>query len=142
MFNYSKISRHRLASCHIDLQNLFFEVLEHYDHSILCGHRGREEQEALFNVKPQRTKLQYPHSKHNKLPAMAVDVAPYPIKWDNEHSNRFYCFAGFVLGVASQLKKQGVTSHDIRWGGDWDGDQDFSDQNFNDLVHFELISNE
>jgi peptidoglycan L-alanyl-D-glutamate endopeptidase CwlK len=111
-------------------------VLKYYDHSILCGHRGREEQEKAF--KEKKTKVIYPHSKHNKLPSMAVDVAPYPIKWDNKHLNRFYCFAGFVLGAAYQLKKQGVISHDIGWGGDWDGDRDFSDQNFNDLVHFWL----
>jgi hypothetical protein len=26
----------------------------------------------------------------------------------------------------------------LRWGGDWDSDKDFSDQNFDDLVHWEL----
>jgi hypothetical protein len=27
---------------------------------------------------------------------------------------------------------------DLRFGMDWDGDLDFSDQTFDDLVHFEL----
>ena len=26
----------------------------------------------------------------------------------------------------------------VRWGGDWDGDFEFKDQNFHDLPHFEL----
>ena len=26
---------------------------------------------------------------------------------------------------------------EIRWGGDWDGDNEFTDQSFDDLVHFE-----
>ena len=27
---------------------------------------------------------------------------------------------------------------DLIWGGDWDGDTDLNDNNFDDLVHFEL----
>ena len=27
----------------------------------------------------------------------------------------------------------------LRWGGDWDGDNELRDQTFNDLVHFEVI---
>jgi peptidoglycan L-alanyl-D-glutamate endopeptidase CwlK len=95
-----------------------------------------KEQEKAFREK--RTKLHYPRSTHNKLPSMAVDVAPYPVKWDNKYINRFYHFGGYVQGMADRLKEQGVISHNIGFGGDWDGDRDFSDQNFNDLVHFWL----
>ena len=45
-----------------------------------------------------------------------------------------YAFGGFVKGVASQ---KGIK---IRWGGDWDSDNDLHDQNFIDLPHFELAS--
>ena len=45
---------------------------------------------------------------------------------------RFVDFAGYVKGVAEDL---GIA---IPWGGDWDGDGDFSDQRFHDLPHFEL----
>ena len=62
---------------------------------------------------------------------MGIDVAPCPIQWNN--SKRFYHFAGYVKGVADSL---GIK---ICWGGDWDKDNDFDDQTFNDLVHFELI---
>lgn len=69
-------------------------------------------------------------SKHLALPSRAVDVAPYPINWGDK--KRFYHFAGYVQGLAAQL---GIS---LRWGGDWDGDNDLNDQTFFDLVHFEL----
>jgi len=62
---------------------------------------------------------------------------PYPVDW--EDTKRFYHFGGYVLGVASELFKRGEITHRLRWGGDWDGDTDVSDQQFNDLPHFELI---
>jgi peptidoglycan L-alanyl-D-glutamate endopeptidase CwlK len=36
----------------------------------------------------------------------------------------------------------GAIKHRIRWGGDWDMDNDLSDNTFNDLVHFELYKPE
>jgi peptidoglycan L-alanyl-D-glutamate endopeptidase CwlK len=59
-------------------------------------------------------------------------VAPYPIDWND--TKRFYHFAGFVLGVAKSSK----IAIPIRWGGDWDSDNDLNDQTFMDLVHWEL----
>ena len=52
--------------------------------------------------------MQYPNSKHNKLPSKAVDVAPYPIDWNDP--DRFYHFAGYVRGIAEGM---GIK---IRWG--------------------------
>ena len=72
----------------------------------------------------------FPKGRHNALPSKAVDVAPYPIDWEDREG--FILFAGYVLGVASQL------GLNIRWGGDWDGDFDLSDNEFDDLVHFEM----
>lgn len=135
MYSYSKASATNRLSCHSNLQFLFWEVLKTYDHSILCGHRGKKEQEKAFENK--QSEIRYPFSKHNKKPSLAVDVAPYPIDWDNLY--RFYHFSGFVCGVADRLLAEGVISHKIRWGGDWNGNRDFSDQDFNDLVHYELI---
>jgi peptidoglycan L-alanyl-D-glutamate endopeptidase CwlK len=37
------------------------------------------------------------------------------------------------------LLVEGKISHAIRWGGDWDSDDIFDDQNFDDLPHFELV---
>ena len=70
---------------------------------------------------------------------MAVDVAPYPIEWKN--TKRFYHFAGFVKGAFRELQNSGEISKNwkLRWGGDWDSDNDLDDQSFMDLVHFELV---
>ena len=66
------------------------------------------------------------------MPSLAIDAAPSPIDWNDRE--RFFYFAGVVKGVAEEM---GIK---IRWGGDWDGDNDFDDQTFDDLVHFELVS--
>ena len=72
------------------------------------------------------------------MPSEAVDAGPWikkkGIPWGEPI--QFYTFAGYVKGKASQL---GIM---IRWGGDWDGDNDVNDQAFNDLAHFELLSTE
>jgi len=68
---------------------------------------------------------------HNRYPSRAIDLAPWPLDWSD--IRRFYYFGGFVVGVANKLDIP------IRWGGDWDGDFEVKDQNFNDLVHFELL---
>lgn len=45
---YSERSKKRLETCHEDLQKLFNEVIKHFDCTILCGHRGQEEQDKAF----------------------------------------------------------------------------------------------
>ncbi len=105
------------------------EVIKHYDCTIICGHRTKEQQEKAY--KDGNSKVQFPHGRHNKKPSNAVDVAPYPIDWNDR--DRFHLFAGFVLGIAASMGKT------LRWGGDWDMDKDLKDNKFDDLVHFELI---
>jgi len=122
-------SRMRLNTCHPDLIRLFEEVVKHYDCTILCGHRGEEEQTKAF--KEGRSKVEFPLSKHNAYPSLAVDAAPYPVDWDD--LQRFYHIVGYVRGVAQGM---GIK---IRSGADWDGDFEIRDQNFNDIVHFELL---
>jgi hypothetical protein len=129
MPKFGNSSATRLATCHPDLQKLFNEVIKNYDCTILQGHRSKEEQDEFFRT--GRSKVQYPNSKHNSSPSMAVDVVPYPIDWNDW--NRFYHFAGYVKGVADSL---GIR---IRSGIDWDGDNDFNDNTFNDAPHFELL---
>ncbi len=129
MPKFSDKSLGLLRECHSDLINLFQEVIKHYDCTVLCGQRTEEEQNELFRA--GKSKLQYPESKHNGTPSMAVDVVPYPIDWSD--SKRFYHFMGFVTGIASQM---GIK---IRCGGDWDMDNNFKDQTFHDLPHVELL---
>ena len=128
MPSFSIQSNQKLETCVDDLQKLFREVVKHYDCTILVGHRTEEAQNKAFEE--GKSKLKFPQSNHNSYPSKAVDVAPYPIDWSD--TERFYHFAGYVLATADQL---GIN---IRWGGDWDMDKDFDDQDFNDLVHFEV----
>ena len=129
MPKFSDRSKRELATCHIDLQNLFNEVIKVFDCTVLEGHRDQERQDELFRT--GFSKAQYPNSRHNIMRSEAVDVVPYPIDWND--IKRFYFFGGYVLAKADQMDIK------IRWGGDWDGDKDINDQKFNDLVHWELL---
>ncbi len=135
MPKFSQDSFSKLSTCHIELQTLFYEVIRSFDCTVLEGHRGQAEQDAAFEK--GNSKLKWPDGKHNGQPSTAIDVAPYPINWVNE--KRFYWFAGYVLGIAERMKAEGKMTYSVRWGGDWDCDKDFTDQTFNDLVHFELV---
>lgn len=135
MPRFSDTSFSRLSTCDLELQTLFFEVIKTFDCVVLEGHRGEEAQNEAFNS--GKSKLKWPHGKHNSSPSLAVDVAPHPIDWKNV--NRFYWFAGFVMATAEQLKQQGKMTRSVRFGGDWDKDYDIRDETFLDLVHFELV---
>lgn len=135
MLKFNSASQHKLFTCHQDLQTLFREVIKYFDCSVLEGFRNESDQnKAFFEGK---SKLKWPDGNHNKNPSMAVDVAPYPVDWNN--IKRMYWFGGFVLGIAKMLKNDNKMIYDVRYGGDWDNDKDINDQHFNDLVHFELI---
>lgn len=122
---------------HPDLNILADTVLKFVDCSIVDGHRDKETQDDYFYSKPRRSKVQWPNSKHNKMPSQAMDLYMYPIEINN--TNRNYWFAGVVFGIAKMLYEQGIMKHKVRGGWDWDGDNDFKDQDFNDLVHVELV---
>lgn len=129
MTPFSQASKDRLATCHPDLQRLFHRVNELWPCTILSGRRTAEEQSALVASGASKRL----DSMHVRDPSLAVDAFPDPLDWKD--TARFYYFGGFVLGVAASM---GIG---VRWGGDWDGDMQVKDQNFNDLVHFELEEN-
>ena len=128
MPRFSRKSKAKLDTCDERLQDVFKEVVKHFDCTIIEGHRGKEKQNEAY--KKGNSKLKYPHGKHNKIPSIAVDVIPYPIDWEDRE--RMSYFAGFVLGIA---RSKGIT---LRWGGDWDMDTKVKDNKFDDLVHFEI----
>ena len=130
MPSFGKTSKARLATCHPDLQRLMNEAIKYVDFSIICGHRGQEEQDAAFNARPQRSKLKYPQGKHNKVPSLAVDVAPYPLNWSDAEA--FSLLAGTIYGIACMM---GIK---IRLGADWDGDFNMLEHDFVDRPHIEL----
>lgn len=134
MPKFSKASLDQLATCHPELQILFNEVIKYFDCKVTEGFRNEANQNKAFSE--GKSKLRWPHGKHNKTPSIAVDVYPCPI--DMKDTARFYFFAGYVLGTAQQLKNQGKMKHGICFGGDWDGDTEVKDETFRDLVHFQL----
>ena len=129
MYNFSNISLERLSTCHSDLQLILYKLINFIDFSVVCGTRNEEDQTKAYNS--GHSKVQYPNSRHNTNPSLAVDIIPYPTGWKKKEN--FYYIAGMVKAIAIE---NGIR---IRWGGDWDGDNDFTDQRFNDLAHFELI---
>ena len=129
MPKFGKRSKESLVTCENRLQDVFNEVIKIVDCSILEGHRSKDRQNKLYEE--GKTKVRYPNGRHNASPSNAVDVAPYPIDWDDRE--RFHLFAGFVLGVANRM---GIT---LRWGGDWNMNFEVDDNKFDDFPHFELI---
>ena len=123
-----ELSLKRLATCDPRLQKIVMKVSLSYKLRVLEGHRGKAAQDEAY--KKGLSKLKWPNSKHNSSPALAFDACPLPIKWDA--NSNFYYFAGFVMATALEM------GYELRFGGDWDGDKDCTDQNFHDLVHFEI----
>ncbi len=129
MYHYSDSSKRHLASCDERLQLVFNKVIEHYDCTIICGHRGEVAQTMAFEG--GKSEVQWPNSKHNSKPSKAVDAMAFPLDWfDYQRSAHF---AGFVLGIAQSMNIK------LRWGGDWDRDGEMKDHKFIDYPHFEII---
>ena len=136
-YRFGKTSRSKLFTSDFKLRELFQEALDLglIDISILTGTRHKDEQNEL--CRKGLSKLKYPNSRHNCKKgdfSKAIDAAPYvngKVSYDHKHC----CFlAGIVLAIA---KSKGVK---IRWGGNWDMDgEPITDQNFQDLIHYELI---
>ena len=124
MPSFSKQSLARLNTTDERLVKVFTEVVKHFDCTILEGKRTVDRQKMLVEQGKSKTM----NSKH--LVGKAVDVAPYPIDWNDRE--RFTYFAGYVMGIAA---KMGIK---LRWGGDWDRDTQLKDNNFDDLPHFEI----
>lgn len=143
MFFYGKKSRDRLATCHPILQ----EIAEHalgispYDITIIHGLRGEAVQNALYDS--HASTKQWPNSRHNATQdpevadhfsmSDALDFAPVvngKIPWDDTHI--FAAVAGVLMSSARSL------GYELRWGGDWDGDGETTDQKLMDWGHVEI----
>lgn len=110
----------RLAECDPKMQKVVLVVAGWYDLAVTCGHRGEEAQAQA--LRDGFSRLPYPESKHNSNPSTAVDLAPWPINWDNV--TEWYYLAGLMEAAARGLDTP------IVWGGRW--------KKLKDLPHFEL----
>lgn len=136
---FSQASLDKLATCDTRLQGLLREAIKHIDFTILEGHRGQAAQDQAFAEK--KSKLMWPHGKHNALPSRAVDIAPYytdggtPITWKDVPA--FARLMGYIERIADE---RGIR---VRLGMDWDGDFRTAGhdpgENFLDAPHLELV---
>ncbi len=138
MPSFGQRSRDRIATLDERWEGVLFQVIEHYDFTIVCGFRDMAAQ--TFAFEQSFSTKQWPNSKHNVNPSLAVDIAPWHsdlphIRW--ERKEEFIFLAGLIVG-ASWMNLDGDDS--IRWGGDWDSDGDQRDQTFMDIGHFEIRS--
>lgn len=119
-----KSSLLRLATCQPEIRR-FVETLSDgidkgqcpgvSDITVICGYRGEQEQNDAF-ARGAST-LKWPNSKHNHLPSLAVDLAPYPVDWKD--TKRFESLRAYALKVAARI---GVQLRILDW----------------DLPHYEL----
>ena len=126
---FSEISKSRLETCHEDLQRLLHEAIKHRDFSIICGHRNQAAQKLAYLR--GKSNVQFPNSKHNSYPSVAVDIAPYPIDWDDRESS--YLLGGYIIRLAHEM---GIP---IRTGADWNNNGKTRDQTLHDPGHIELL---
>ncbi len=123
-YHFGPKSRERLSSCHEDLKRLMEAAISHpdcpMDFSILTGHRGQRDQDAAFAR--GASNLRFPQSKHNRRPSLAVDIAPWPLDWNDIEA--FVRLGAHIKRVGAEI---GVT---VEWGGDW--------RRFKDYPHYEL----
>lgn len=119
-YHFGRVSLSHKKDLHPRLQLILDDAIEIMDITILCGYRNEIEQNIAFDA--GRSKKRFPESKHNRMPARAVDIAPYPIDW--EDIARFREMGMLIKGIAHA---RGIK---IRWGGDW--------QKLKDYPHVEL----
>ena len=124
MPKFGKRSKERLKGVDHRLITVLDELIKIMDVTIIEGLRTEERQKQL--LEKGATKVKY--SRH--MEGKAVDLAPYPIDWENRDG--FHYMGGMIRGIAHQLGLK------IRWGGDWDSDGDVKDNGFDDLVHIEV----
>ena len=128
MPRFSSRSLIALRQAHPKLQEVAYRAIERHDFTVICGHRGRAEQEAAY--RKGTSNARFGQSPHNFTPSLAIDIVPYPLDWDDTAA--FKKMGDVFMSCARELKIP------VRWGADWDRDDRHSDESFLDWPHFEL----
>lgn len=129
MPSFSPQSEKQLSTCDERLQKIARIAIEVMDFVVMEGHRGKEAQDVA--VARGASKVSWPHGKHNSIPSLAMDVAPFPIDWKD--TERFVLLHGVIKAIAHDL---GIK---IRHGIDWDSDLNMREERFKDFPHIELV---
>lgn len=114
-------SQTKLNTCHSDLIKLIEAVAETEKCAVICGHRGKAEQEKAFAS--GASKARFGQSKHNSKPSLAVDVVPLPLDWED-----IPAFEKLGEKIMTKAKELGIK---VKWGKNFKGLVDYP--------HYELI---
>ena len=131
MAKFGSTSNNRLMTCHEDIQAILNEAIKEYDFSVVEGHRTLEKQQKYFTDGFSKCDGVSKKSRHQSLPSMAVDIAPYvngKIEWND--SKEWSKLARSLFNASQKLLKEGKIKHRLRWGGFW--------TSFVDKPHWEL----
>lgn len=128
---FSKRSLAELGTCDPRLVRIAHRVLLIKDHSIVKGHRTKEEQDAAYAA--GASQLRWPTGKHNAFPSKAMDVQTYPVPANERdlREEQLYLL-GMYKAIASMM---GIP---LRTGADWDRDGQVADNAFDDFFHVEI----
>ena len=140
MNKFSLRSLGKLSTCHVDLQFIAKEAIaiSDIDFGISEGERSIERQKELFDEGKSRIDGVTRKGKHNYHPSLAFDIYAWVGNASWEKKDLIY-LGGVITSVANHYYDKGIIKHKVRWGGNWDKDGIIiSDQNFQDLPHFEL----
>lgn len=135
--SFDSVSAKRLSQAHPLLQKLMNAARERAPFQILDSQRGKAEQERA--VATGHSKAHFGDSAHNWSPAIAVDIAPVPLNWNDLASFKaLQAIIGWYdpqTGAGHGLSKEMTIP--VRWGGDWNMNGK-ADERLVDMPHYEL----
>ena len=155
-FVFGENSNRKKETCHKDLQKILDLAISrsNIDFGIAEGHRPVSVQQEYYAIGRTKDLHKKPitnvdglikKGKHNYQPSLAADLFIWhpdkktrqKIAYDNVHLSYIM---GIIWSCAAELLEKGEITHRLRWGGNWDNDQELIyDQSFDDLPHIELI---
>lgn len=135
MFLFGNSSNKKLDTVNEIMQKIFRKAITRspIDFGISHGKRLAEEQYALFTKVPPVTKCDgyIKISKHQD--GNAVDIYAY-VNGKASYDPRYVLMiAGVILSTALEM------GYLLKWGGDFDGDLNWDENDSWDKVHFEFI---
>lgn len=115
MPSFGATSKERLATCHPLLIRLAQAVIRDFDFSVICGYRGKEDQDKAYFEGASNAK--YGDSLHNVDPSLAIDVAPWPTLYKNRGKQKLlvqkFYYEAFKMKIP--IRSGGLFSNLTDW---------------------------
>ena len=138
---FSKKSIKQIGTAHKDMKRVLDLAIKitKVDFGVSEGRRSIAKQLQLFNSGKSKIDGFNTKGKHNSKPSMAVDIFASVRRKANYDVHNMCYLAGLIEACASFLFDTQIIEYKVRWGGNWDMDEEIiTDQSFDDLCHFEL----